>query len=101
MKKSNRRLFLKNAAAISAVSILKPSIVFGTKANSAIRLGIIGCGNRGTAVISSMLQNTNTAIVAMADIFEDKLQTALPIYNKLNTDKQFPVLAASNIYQGS
>lgn len=101
MKKIKRRLFLKNAAAISAVSILKPSIVFGTKANSAIRIGIIGCGNRGTAVISSQVQNTNSVIVAMADIFEDKLQTALPIYNKLNTDKQLPEIAAANIYQGS
>ena len=101
MNKNKRRLFLKNAAAISAITILKPSIVFGTKANSAIRLGIIGCGNRGTAVISSMVQNTNTAIVAMADIFDDKLQTALPKYNKLNADKQLPAIAAANMYQGS
>jgi myo-inositol 2-dehydrogenase / D-chiro-inositol 1-dehydrogenase len=47
-----RREFIKSTAAISAATILKPSIVFGTKANSAIRHGIIGCGNRGTAVIS-------------------------------------------------
>jgi len=101
MKKSKRRLFLKNAAAVSAISILKPSIVFGTKANSAIRIGIIGCGNRGTAVMSSQVKNTNSVIVAMADIFEDRLQTALPIYNKLNTDKQLPEIAPANIYQGS
>ncbi|CAN5640107.1 Gfo/Idh/MocA family oxidoreductase [soil metagenome] len=101
MKKNTRRLFLKNTAVISGVTILKPSIVFGTKANSAIRLGIIGCGNRGTAVISSMVQNTNAAIVAMADLLEDRLQTAVPVYNKLNADKQMPAIAAANIYQGS
>jgi len=39
--------------------------------------------------------------VAMADIFEDKLHTALTISNKLNTDKQLPEINASNIYQGS
>jgi len=101
MQKNKRRLFLKNAALISAATILKPSVVFGTKANSAVRLGIIGCGNRGTAVISSMSTNTNVAIVAMADLFSDKLQTALPILNKLNTAKQLPEVSTANIYQGS
>ena len=55
--------FIKNTAAISAAIILKPGIVFGSKANSAIRVGIIGCGNRGTAVISSMSKHTNTILL--------------------------------------
>ena len=69
-----RRTFVKSAATISAFSILKPGIVFGSKANSAIRVGVIGCGNRGTAVISSISANTNSNIIAIADIFEDKLR---------------------------
>lgn len=101
MKKNTRRLFLKNATAVSTFSILKPSIVFGTKVNSAVRLGLIGCGNRGTAVISSMSANTSVAIVAMADLFTDKLEVTLPVLNKLNAAKQLPAVAASNIYQGS
>ena len=67
-----RRTFLKNAATISSFTILRPEIVFGSRANSAIRMGVIGCGNRGTAVISSIVENTNSNIVAIADIFEDK-----------------------------
>ncbi len=82
-----RRTFLKNAAVISGISILKPEIVFGSKANSAIRIGVIGCGNRGTAVISSMSQHTNSNIIAIADIFEDKLATATPAFNKLKSVK--------------
>ncbi|MBA2561513.1 MAG: Gfo/Idh/MocA family oxidoreductase [Chitinophagaceae bacterium] len=96
-----RRAFLKTAATISAITILKPGIVFGSKANSAIRVGIIGCGNRGTAVISSMSANTNTNIIAMADIFEDKLKTAEVLLNKLNAEKRFPAIKKSNIYKGS
>jgi len=96
-----RRAFLKTTATISAFSILKPGIVFGSKANSAIRLGVIGCGNRGTAVTSSMSANTNTNIVAIADLFEDKLQTAENNFNQLNGGKGFPALKKSNIYQGS
>ena len=45
-----RSTFLKNAATVSAFTILKPNIVFKSRLNSAIRLGIIGCGKRGTAV---------------------------------------------------
>jgi predicted dehydrogenase len=96
-----RRAFLKATGAISAATILKPSIVFGTKANSAIRMGIIGCGNRGTAVISSIVRDTHTNIVAMADLFEDKLQAATPKFNRLNADKNFPEIPQQNMYHGS
>jgi myo-inositol 2-dehydrogenase / D-chiro-inositol 1-dehydrogenase len=93
--------FIKNTAAISAAIILKPGIVFGSKANSAIRVGIIGCGNRGTAVISSMSKHTNINIIAMADLFDDKLKTIGPKLNELNIAKGFPPIATANIFQGS
>jgi myo-inositol 2-dehydrogenase / D-chiro-inositol 1-dehydrogenase len=93
--------FIKNTAAISAAIILRPGIVFGSKANSAIRVGIIGCGNRGTAVISSMSKHTNINIIAMADLFEDKLKTTEPVLNELNKTKGFPGIVKANIFQGS
>ena len=93
--------FIKTGAAISAAIILKPGIVFGSRTNSAIRVGIIGCGNRGTAVISSMSQHTNIAIIAMADLFEDKLKAIAPKLNQLNAAKGFPVIAPANIFLGS
>src|SRR5215212_2663010 len=96
-----RRVFLKNTAALSAFTILKPGTVFSYRANSAIQMGIIGCGGRGTAVISSISANTNTNIIAMADIFEDKLKTATPIYNDLNKKKGFPAINQSAIYRNS
>jgi myo-inositol 2-dehydrogenase / D-chiro-inositol 1-dehydrogenase len=93
--------FIKNTAAISAAIILKPKIVFGSTANSSIRLGIIGCGNRGTAVISSMSKHTNINIIAMADLFDDKLKTITPVLNELNKTKGFPAISGANIFQGS
>ena len=97
MKRSS---FIRNAAAISTAIILRPDLVFGSKANSAIRVGIIGCGNRGTAVISSMSKFTNVNIIAMADLFEDKLKTITPKLNELNAAKGFPAVAAINTFQG-
>lgn len=96
-----RRNFIKAAATVSAFSIIKPSLVFGTKVNSAVRFGVIGCGNRGTAVISSMSENTNTNIVAIADLFNDKLQMAESNFNKLNAAKNFAAVKKNSLYKGS
>ena len=89
MDKIERRSFLKNAAVVSGVTLLQPESVFSYKANSAIRMGIIGCGERGTAVISSISKNTNVNIIAMADLFKDQLENKKNIYNKLNGAKGF------------
>ncbi|MCX6225637.1 MAG: Gfo/Idh/MocA family oxidoreductase [Bacteroidia bacterium] len=101
MKKMERRTFLKSAATVSAFTVLKPATVFGTQANSTIRMGIIGCGGRGTAVISSMAQNTSASVIAMADLFEDKLQSAYPELNKLNTAKGLSEIPKTNLHHGS
>ena len=50
MTEVGRREFLGAAAAAASITILKPSIVFGSQANSAVRLGLLGCGGRGTTV---------------------------------------------------
>ncbi|TNF41391.1 MAG: gfo/Idh/MocA family oxidoreductase, partial [Bacteroidetes bacterium] len=55
MKPINRRNFIATTAAFSVFTILKPATVFGSNANSAIRVGIIGCGNRGSEVITEMV----------------------------------------------
>ncbi|MBC7827354.1 MAG: Gfo/Idh/MocA family oxidoreductase [Chitinophagaceae bacterium] len=96
-----RRIFLKNAAAISAFTILKPGIAFSSARNSAIQVGIIGCGSRGTEVISAMSRSTNTNIIAMADLFEDKLSEGKVRLDKLNNAKGFAEIKSPNIYQGS
>jgi myo-inositol 2-dehydrogenase / D-chiro-inositol 1-dehydrogenase len=96
-----RRIFLKSAAAVSSMMILKPGVVFGSKANSAIQLGIIGCGDRGTAVISSMSKHTDINIMAMADLFPDQLQKGKVTLDALNAEKGFPAIEKANMYQGS
>ncbi len=100
MTPQNRRRFIKSTTAISAATILSPSIAFASKANSAIRMGIIGCGNRGTRVISSMLEHTNTQVIAMADLFEDRLQTSKMILDEKSAEKSFSKIEKSNTYTG-
>ncbi|HOQ62255.1 MAG TPA: hypothetical protein PKZ08_16625, partial [Vicinamibacterales bacterium] len=72
--KVTRREFVGVAAAATAgFTILKPATVFGTQANSAVSLGLIGAGGRGTAVTRSFLQNSGAVLTAVADIFQDQL----------------------------
>lgn len=96
-----RRIFLKNAATISAITILKPGIAFSSSRNSAIQVGIIGCGSRGTEVISAMSRSTNVNIIAMADLFEDKLREGKIRLDKLNAARGFAEIKSPNIYRGS
>lgn len=97
----NRRNFIKGTAAISAVTILSPMTVFGTKANSAIRIGIIGTGNRGLSVIGTMSAHNNIHISAAADLFEDKLTAGVRELNALNQAKGFAAISPSSQFIGS
>ena len=96
-----RRDFLQNTAAISAITLISPATAFGSKANSAIRMGLIGCGLRGTSVITSMSTQTNINIIAMADLFSDKLNKAKKILDEQNIKKGFPSIDKTNTYIGS
>ncbi len=96
-----RRDFIKGSTALSTLTILKPETVFASRANSAINLGFIGCGSRGTADISSMSRHTNVNIMALADLFEDQLESAKVKMDKLNAAKGFSKVLRSNIYRGS
>lgn len=97
----NRRNFLKGTAAISAATILSPMTVFGTRANSAVRIGIIGTGGRGLSVISTMSANTGIHITAAADLFEDKLRAGVKELNALNKAKGLAEVSASSQFVGS
>jgi len=101
MKSINRRNFLATTAAFSAFTILKPATAFDSKANSAIRKGIIGCGNRGTEVLSEMIKNTSAQTVAMVDLFDYQLEKAKPVFDKVNIDRGGVAIGKSKIYRGS
>ncbi len=45
-------------------------------ANSAITVGVIGTGSRGTFVSTMMAKNTTARVVALCDVFEEKMEQA-------------------------
>ena len=73
---SERRTFLKTAGAGGALTILESRLVRGSQANSAVRVGLLGCGRRGSTHATNILKYTNAQLTALADLFPDQLEKA-------------------------
>lgn len=95
----DRREFIGGTAA-SGLLLLKPRTVFGYEANSAVRLGLLGCGNRGTSVATSFAKNTSARIVALADIFPDQLAAGKAHFDEVNRSLGVPAIDPSLMFRG-
>lgn len=98
--KMGRREFLGAATTAASLMIIKPQLVRGTAANSAVRLGILGCGGRGTAVGTGFVDNTNTRVVALADLFADQLEAARKHFDEYQAAKGYAAMDASQLFRG-
>ena len=97
----NRRNFIKTAAAATTgFMFIKSGNVFGSEANSALRIGIIGCGGRGRADTTALVENTNSRMVALADLFSDQLEAAKNYYDGLAAKKGHPSIERRLMFQG-
>jgi myo-inositol 2-dehydrogenase / D-chiro-inositol 1-dehydrogenase len=74
---SSRRTFLKTSAAAGASLVaLAPAV--HAAGNDTLRIGLIGCGNRGTGAATQALKaDPNLKLVAMGDVFADRLAGSL------------------------
>lgn len=71
----SRRDFTK-AAAIGSFAILTARTGVAADNVDTLRIGLIGCGGRGNgAVRDTLAANDNVKIVALADVFEDKVKS--------------------------
>src|ERR1041385_7410088 len=97
----NRRHFLQTSAgAVPAILLLKPKTVFGYEANSTVRLGLLGCGSRGTMVATSFAQNTGAQVVALADLFADNLEAGKQHFDEVNADLGRAAIDAKMLFRG-
>lgn len=82
----SRRDFIKNSSMIMAGSAVTGSLAAPNRvhagAGDTLRLGLIGCGQRGTSATVHALNECNSlgirvSLVAMADIFADRIHASL------------------------
>ena len=71
----------------------------GTAANSAITVGLLGSGSRGTYVTTMLAKNTSARVVALCDLFDEKMEKAKKSIGVENPKfyKDFQKLLASDI----
>src|SRR5713101_3384664 len=89
----SRRSFLRKstgaAAGASTFTIIKPELVRGA-GNEKLKAGLVGCGGRGTQAATQLLTgNENVELVAMGDIFEDRLEKSLA---SIRDGEKFPTI---------
>ena len=96
-----RREFLTTTAATTVgFTIVKPQSVRGSQANSAVRLGILGVGGRGTAVGSGFVSDAGARVIALADLFDDQLQAGRRHFDELQAKTGIGPLAADQLFRG-
>src|ERR1041385_8543644 len=88
---TSRREFLKTSAivgtALAAPAIL-PGSLFAKANHETLKVGLIGCGGRGTGAANQALNaDPNVVLTAMGDVFEEQLQKSLQSLQKECGDK--------------
>ena len=96
---TSRREFI-GAAAGAGVMILRPERVWGSAANSAVRLGLLGCGGRGLNVTASFLQHTSAVVVALGDMFLDSLEAGKAKLDLASQRYGKPVIDPARLFRG-
>ncbi|MEK0427285.1 MAG: Inositol 2-dehydrogenase/D-chiro-inositol 3-dehydrogenase, partial [Planctomycetota bacterium] len=77
---ASRRDFIKTGTSLAAAAGLTSTLSRSVHAaqDSKIRVALIGCGGRGTGAAENALQvdNGEIELVAMADVFENRLSSS-------------------------
>ena len=88
-----RRDFLAAGAAAAAVTIVRPSAVRGTEANSTLEIALLGCGGRGSWITSFFEKHGKYKWVACADYYQDHADRVGEMC-KIPADRRFTALSA-------
>src|SRR2546429_6316712 len=85
----DRRKFIGAAAATAGILLIKPELVRGTAANSAVRVGLLGCGGRGTQDATNLADTRGAPRAAPAGMFPEPLpQARAPLHQHHAAERQ-------------
>ncbi len=95
---SGRRDFLTGAGVTATgFMIVNAESVRGSQANSALSLGLIGCGNRGMYVSGIFAKNEFAKVSAICDIYDDRIEAGKRKYSGAKVFKDYKQLLASDV----
>jgi len=89
---ASRRQFLRQSSAVALGTIVAGELNLSKSTRGAdadpLRIGLVGCGGRGTGAANQALNaDKNVVLTAMADAFSDKLDQSLTILQKQVPDR--------------
>jgi myo-inositol 2-dehydrogenase/D-chiro-inositol 1-dehydrogenase len=86
---TTRRMFLGTGAAASlAAGVMVHSSTPAAETPAELRLGVIGCGGRGTGAVGNSLDmNSGVKLVAVADLYASKCAGLVKAMAKMHPDK--------------
>jgi predicted dehydrogenase len=81
----SRRSFLeKSAVGATAFTIIRPELVRGA-GKQMLKAGLVGCGGRGTEAVQNLMTGDDSVeLTAVADVFEDRQESALKRWRGLD-----------------
>jgi len=98
--RATRREFVKaSAVGAAGLALVNPGSVYATPANDALALGIIGCGGRGNAVGRALVA-AGARVVALHDLFDDRLAETRERFDKMAEEKGQPRIADALLFKG-
>ena len=82
----SRRSFIKNTSIATGAIVASPLFVeamSNVHAEKKLKIALVGCGGRGSgAAIQALKADENVELVAMADVFKDRLESSLKNINE-------------------
>jgi predicted dehydrogenase len=88
---TSRRDFIKSSALISgalAAPAILPSRIFAAENSDTLKIGLVGCGGRGTGAANNALKaDKNVVLTAVADVFSDQADHSLKALQTDHADK--------------
>lgn len=87
---SSRRDFLRKTGAAGSAIVAAgfPAIIRAQSVTNAIKIGLVGCGGRGTGAASQAMKADDYGeLFAVADVSQDQIDKSLERLRKINGDK--------------
>jgi myo-inositol 2-dehydrogenase/D-chiro-inositol 1-dehydrogenase len=100
---SNRREFIKTAgaAAGTALTLGFPAIISAQTVTNALKVGLIGCGGRGTGAASEALHaDGNAELTAAGDVFQKQIDASLAELGRISKIADRVKVEKSNQFVG-
>lgn len=76
MTSAHRRNFLKGAAGAAAATFFQPELTASPRLSAPVKLGLIGCGRQGRAVLAELAKFDGASITGVCDTDERRLRGA-------------------------